>query len=57
MGEYIDRKTQKIKEITFEIRFIDSLKFQQASLARLVGNLENKHFVNTRRKFKEHTVL
>ena len=56
--KYIDKQNKKIvKDITFEIRFIDSLKFQKASLARLVGNLENKDFANTRRKFKEHTEL
>ena len=57
VGEYIDRKTKKIKKITFEIRFIDSLKFQKASLAHLVSNLQTTDFINTRRKFKQHTEL
>ena len=51
VGEY------KGLDIKFEIRFIDSFKFQQASLAYLVGNLESKDFFNTRRKFKHNTKL
>ena len=57
VGEYVDRKTGKIKKIVFEIRFIDSYKFQKASLAYLLGKLESKDFVNTREKFKHNTEL
>ena len=56
--KYIDKQNKKIlKDITFEIRFIDSLKFQQASLSHLVSNLQTTDFINTRRKFKENTEL
>ena len=57
VGEYVDKKTKKIKKIIFEIRFIDSFKFQKASLAYLVGKLEPKDFINTREKFKHNTEL
>ena len=57
VGEYVDKKTKKIKKIIFEIRFIDSFKFQKASLAYLVGKLKPKDFINTREKFKHNTEL
>ena len=56
--KYIDKQNKKkLKDITFEIRFIDSLKFQQASLSHLVSNLQTTDFINTRRKFKHNTEL
>ena len=49
--------TGKMIEITFEVRFIDSFKFLQTSLANLVSNLQPTDFVNTRRKFKQNTEI
>ena len=46
-----------MQDITFEIRFIDSFKFLQTSLANLVSNLQPTDFVNTKRKFKNNTLL
>ena len=57
VGNYVDRKTNKIKDITFEIRFIDSYKFQQASLAFLVTKLKPEDFICTKKEFKHHTEL
>ena len=44
-------------EITFEIRFIDSFKFLQTSLANLVSNLQPSDFRNTKYTFKSNTRL
>ena len=40
VGEYFSRKMGKPFPIKFEIRFIDSFKFLQTSLANLVSNLQ-----------------
>ena len=56
VGEYKDTKGL-IHSITFEIRFIDSFKFLQTSLANLVSNLQPTDFINTTRKFKHNTQL
>ena len=45
------------KEITFEIRFIDSFKFLQTSLANLVSNLSPNDFHNTKYIFRTNTSL
>ena len=44
-------------DITFEIRFIDSFKFLQTSLANLVSNLSPDDFHNTKPAFKSNTSL
>ena len=44
-------------DITFEIRFIDSFKFLQTSLANLVSNLSPDDFHNTKHAFKSNTSL
>ena len=51
VGEYKDKKTKEVKDKTFKIRFIDSLKFMSSSLGALVNNLPkdgsnnlNKHY-------------
>ena len=44
-------------KITFEIRFIDSFKFLQISLANLVSNLQSSDFHNTKYTFKSNTSL
>ena len=46
MGTYIDKKDGKEKDIKREIRFIDSYKFMQFSLASLVDNLPSHCFKN-----------
>ena len=43
--------------IKFEIRFIDSFKFLQTSLANLVSNLQPSDFKNLNRVIKENTSL
>ena len=41
----------------FEIRFIDSYKFLQTSLANLVGNLLPDDFIHTKAIFQENLEL
>ena len=70
VGEYKTRKIDKegnyvviIKDINFEIRFIDSLKFLNSSLEQLVKNLkkkdgdEDEYFYNIKQDFKRNTEL
>ena len=45
VGEYLDKKG-KTTIRTIELRFIDSLRFMQASLDSLVGNLVEVQSVN-----------
>ena len=42
--------------VTFEIRFLDSFKFLQTSLANLVSNLQPSDFHNTKYAFRSNTV-
>ena len=44
-------------DIAFEIRFIDSFKFLQTSLANLVSNLSQDDFHNTKYVFRSNTSL
>ena len=46
-----------IISLYFEIRFIDSFKFLQTSLANLVGSLQPDDFYNTKEIFKENVNL
>ena len=57
VGEYLSRKKGKIFPIKFEIRFIDSYKFLQTSLADLVSNLQPSDFENLNRVIKNDTSL
>ena len=57
VGEYFSRKKGTIFPIKFEIRFIDSFKFLQTSLANLVSNLQPKFFKNLNRVIEENTSL
>ena len=57
VGEYKDRITGNTFPINFEIRFIDSFKFLQTSLANLVGNLQPDDFHNTKQVFKKNVNL
>ena len=57
VGEYFSRRMGKPFPIKFEIRFIDSLKFLQTSLANLVSNLQPSDFKNLNRVIKNNTSL
>ena len=55
--EFICPKNGGMRSLKFEIRFIDSFKFLQTSLANLVSNLQPQDFINTRYIFKQNTDL
>ncbi|CAH3198068.1 unnamed protein product, partial [Porites evermanni] len=57
VGEHKDKYTGITLPINFEIRFIDSFKFLQTSLANLVSNLQPDDFHNTKQVFKKNVNL
>ena len=57
VGENFSKKIGKPVPINFEIRFIDSFKFLQTSLANLVSNLQPSGFKNLNRVIKHDTSL
>ena len=57
VDEYISRRTGETVSVNFEIRFIDSMKFLQTSLAKLVKNLESDDFHNTKAIIKNNAEL
>ena len=57
VGEYYSNKLHKMMDINFEIRFLDSYKFLQTSLANLVSNLSEDDFHNTKHVFKTNIEL
>ena len=57
VGEYKSIKRGTTLPIKFEIRFIDSFKFLQTSLANRVSNLQLSDFKNLNRVIKENTTL
>ena len=57
VDEYKCRKTGIMFPVKFEIRFIDSFKFLQTSLANLVGNLQPDDFYNTKEIFSKNVNL
>ena len=57
VGEYYCLKLGKMCPINFEIRFLDSFKFLQTSLANLVSNLSPNDFLSTKNVFKRNTEL
>ena len=57
VDEYFSRKMGKLFPKKFEIRFIDSFKFLQTSLANLVSNLQPSDFKNLNRVIKHNTSL
>ena len=57
VDEYTNRRAGANVSLYFEIRFIDSNKFLQTSLANLVGNLQPDDFHNTKEIFKDKTDL
>ena len=56
VDEY-QNKDGKTISLNFELRFIDSFKFLQTSLANLVKNLQPDDFINTKEIFKDKTEL
>ena len=56
VGEYRDASGSRFP-ITFEIRFLDSFKFLQTSLANLVSNLQPDDFNSVKHAFKNNTSL
>ena len=57
VGNYIDKKTGKTKNINYKLRFIDSFKFMATSLDSLVKNLPEDAFNNLKREFPEEEKL
>ena len=57
VDEYRSNKSGLMVPINFEIRFLDSFKFLQTSLANLVSNLQPDDFHNTKHVFKKNTEL
>ena len=57
VDKYRSKKTGQMMSLYFEIRFIDSFKFLQTSLANLVSNLQPDDFNNTKREFKKNVDL
>ena len=57
VDEYKSRRTGEMVSLYFEIRFVDSFKFLQTSLANLVGNLQPDDFHNTKEIFREPKAL
>ena len=52
VDQYYSKKKEKVLSKNFEIRFIDSFKFLQTSLANLVSNLQPSDFKNLQKKHK-----
>ena len=57
VDEYRSKRTGEMVSLNFEIRFIDSFKFLQTSLANLVGNLQPDDFHSTKEIFKSNVDL
>ena len=57
VDEYKPRRNGEMISLYFEIRFIDSFKFLQTSLANLVSILQPDDFHNTKEVFKENVDL
>ena len=57
VDEYRSKRTGEMVTLNFEIRFIDSFKFLQTSLANLVGNLQSDDFQNTKEIMKDNINL
>lgn len=57
VDDYESRKNGETVSLNFEIRFIDSFKFLQTSLANLVSNLQPSDFKNTNAIVKNNVGL
>ena len=55
MNFFQEKENKRLIKLNFEIRFIDSFKFLQTSLANLVSNLQPQDFINTK-KIMKHNV-
>ena len=42
VGEYVDKKTDKVKDVMYEIRFIDTFAFMASSIESLSDNLRSE---------------
>ena len=57
VDEYKSRKNGETVSLNFEIRFIDSFRFLQTSLANLVSNFQPADFKNTKAIIKSNVLL
>ena len=57
VDQYYSKNKGKLLPKKFEIRFIDSFKFLQTSLANLVSNLEPSDFKNLNKVIKNNSLL
>ena len=57
VDQYYSKKREKVLFKKFEIRFIDSFKFLQTSLANLVSNLQPSDFSNLQKNIKNNSSL
>ena len=57
VDQYYSKKQEKVLSKNFEIRFIDSFKFLQTSLANLVSNLQPSDFKNLQKNMKTNSSL
>ena len=57
VDEYFSKKRNQQIKLNFEIRFIDSFKFLQTSLANLVSNLQQDDLINTKKIIKNNVEL
>ncbi|CAH3172097.1 unnamed protein product, partial [Porites evermanni] len=57
VDEYKSKSTGEMVSLNFEVRFLDSFKFLQTSLANLVSNLLKEDFHNTNHVFKKNVDL
>ena len=57
VDQYYSKKREKVLFKKFEIRFIDSFKFLQTSLANLVSNLQPSDFTNLQKNIKTNSSL
>ena len=57
VDEYKSRRTGETVSLYFKIRFVDSMKFLQTSLAKLVENLQLDDFHNTKVIFRDKAEL
>ena len=57
VDQYHSKKHEKVLFKKFEIRFIDSFKFLQTSLANLVSNLQPSDFSNLQKNVKTYSSL
>ena len=57
VDEYKFRRNGETVSLSFEIRFVDSFKFLQTSLANVVSNLQSDDFHTTKAIFKDKVEL